>query len=175
MQGSTTCPRAAPPHTAPVDVGGLWKNIQNWERRLGSDESGWEHLPACRVGADWCPRPHSASLSLCPFMCFCLWPHAYCLVAYMQLHAGWPHTWYLSCFATKQRKFQKHLCSRFLAALSATYLMIHYIQFWHNLFHFSITYLPDLPTSSTSTTSTTRTEQTLNRAVSQFLRYVHSR
>ena len=40
MQGSTTCPRAAPPHTAPVDVGGLWKNIQNSERRLGSDESG---------------------------------------------------------------------------------------------------------------------------------------
>ena len=32
---------------------------------------------------------------------------------------------------------------------------IHYIELWHNLFHLSITYLPDLPTSMTSMTSTT--------------------
>ena len=30
--------------------------------------------------------------------------------------------------------------------------LVVFIQFWHNLFHFSITYLSDLPTSTTPTT-----------------------
>ena len=35
--------------------------------------------------------------------------------------------------------------------------LIHYVEYWHNLFHFSITYLPDLPTSKISSTLTTST------------------
>ena len=92
MQGSTTCPRAAPPHTAPVDVGGLWKNIQpqNWERRLGSDESG-VGAPASLPGGSGLVPTTTLSLSeSLPLHVLLL--VTTCLVAYMQLHAGWPHT-----------------------------------------------------------------------------------
>ena len=86
MQGSTTCPRAAPPHTAPVDVGGLWKNIQpqNWERRLGSDESG-VGAPASLPGGSGLVPTTTLSLSeSLPLRVLLL--VTTCSVAYMQLN-----------------------------------------------------------------------------------------